>query len=779
MPTGPKRRRLLRSGGAALLSALALVLGPASAAQASGPPIVGAAWTLAVLNESARLDAEINPNGLATAFHFDYITEAAYEANVAQAKAPFTGAAKLPSVNDVNVGGGSSMLTTAPQLLAGLPPSTAYRYRLVAHNSAGTTAGTAHSFATQASGGPLLADSRGWELVSPIDKNGGEVAQPGQIAAGGVLQAASQGGQVTYSSSASFAGGQGAPPASQYIASRNAGGWATQNITAPVFSGSFQLSDEGVPFQLFSGDLSLALLLNGDHCRGEAEGCAVANPPLAGTDAPEGYQDYYRRDNTSGAFTALLGAANAGFLTPEPKTFDLRLAGATPDLGHAVLSSCAALAPNATEVALGEGCDPAQQNLYEWSGAGLSLLNIMPSESQGTPGAALAAQSGAISEDGGRVYFTDSGNLYLREGSTTKEVAPAASFQTATANGATAFYLKADEHLYRYQSAGAGTSTDITPSGEVKGVLGASASGDTVYYQDGSALKRWHSGATTTLAAGAGAALGSDWPPSTGTARVSADGTKLLFLSKAQLTEYDNTDLDTKAADAEVFLYDSGAASPLTCVSCNPTGERPLGPSSVSGAIANGTAPGSTDTYKPRSLSADGGRVFFDSRDALALTDTNLDRASGASVQDAYEWEAQGEGSCAKAGGCVSLLSSGRDAGSSTFIDAAADGADAFFLTAASLIPADPGSVDLYDARAGGGFPEPPPPLPCEGDACQSLPSEPIDPTLDTLLSGPGNPPVRYPGVHCRKGFVKHRGECVKKEKKKHHKKHGHKRRAK
>ena len=32
----------------------------------------------------------------------------------------------------------------------------------------------------------------------------------------------------------------------------------------------------------------------------------------------------------------------------------------------------------------------------------------------------------------------------------------------------------------------------------------------------------------------------------------------------------------------------------------------------------------------------------------------------------------------------------------------------------------------------------------CQGDSCQVLPSQPIDPTLTTLLAGPGNPKVRY-----------------------------------
>jgi len=247
-----------------------------------------------------------------------------------------------------------------------------------------------------------------------------------------------------------------------------------------------------------------------------------------------------------------------------------------------------------------------------------------------------------------------------------------------------------------------------------------------------------------------------------GTARVFADGTKLLFVSEARLTGFDNTDLNTGKADSEAYLYDASAAS-LTCVSCNPTNERPIGAATIPGAIANGTAPGSTQAYKPRALSANGRRVFFDSADALAPTDTN------SATPDAYQWEAQGEGSCTRPGGCISLISSGRSAGGGTFIDASADGSDAFFITDDSLVGADPGSLDLYDARVGGGFGEPSPPIPCEGDACQVLPPEPLDPTLTTLLSGRGNPPVRYANLNrtkkpkrCPQGSLKRKGHCAK-----------------
>ena len=67
------------------------------------------------------------------------------------------------------------------------------------------------------------------------------------------------------------------------------------NVSPPLFGGTYDIKDKGAPYQLFSGGLERGLLLNGEHCRDGADGCAVANPPLAGTDAPAGYQNYYMR----------------------------------------------------------------------------------------------------------------------------------------------------------------------------------------------------------------------------------------------------------------------------------------------------------------------------------------------------------------------------------------------------------------------------------------------------------------------------------------------------
>jgi hypothetical protein len=601
-----------------------------------------------------------------------------------------------------------------------------------------------------------LLDSRSWEMVSPVEKNGGEVQGFGGNFGGDVLQAAADGESATFSSASSFsAEALGAPVASQYLARRTAGGWATEDITLPTVSGAYGGSPAGVPYRLFSTDLARALILNGSDCF-ESESCP---------------RRYSLRQSAGGA------------LSLSPEATGLRFAGASPDLRHVVFSTCRALTPDASEVPDGKGgCEASATNLYEWGDGELALINLPPGESDGTPFASLPVQSGAVSEDGSRTYWTlPGGPLYLREGGVTRQLDEALSgeFQTATPDGAFAFFVK-DEHLYRYDAAsGKSTYFFLAPggvgagSGGLLGLLGVSGDGTYVYYVGANGSLYLRHGETETLVATA--IDPGNYPPATGTARVSPDGTRLAFLSKAPLTGYDNTDRNTGEPDSEVFLYDAtanGGAGKLSCVSCNAEGVAPIGPSSIPGAIVNGAGPDGTQAYKPRALTDGGRRIFFDSRDALVIQDTNND-------DDVYEWEAQGAGSCAQAGGCLELISSGRSEDGASFIDASEDGRDAFFLTDGSLVSTDPGAVDLYDARAGGGFPEPPKPIPCEGDACQPLPSPPEDPTPGTLVATEGNPPVRFPPKTCPKGKrpVKRHGKtsCVAmhKGKKLHHKRGG------
>ncbi|HEX8689877.1 MAG TPA: hypothetical protein VF729_06510, partial [Solirubrobacterales bacterium] len=262
--------------------------------------------------------------------------------------------------------------------------------------------------------------------------------------------------------------------------------------------------------------------------------------------------------------------------------------------------------------------------------------------------------------------------------------------------------------------------------------------------------------------------------------RASADGSALAFNSRAPLTDFDNTEPASGKPAVEVYRYDAQAGE-LACVSCNPSGARPRGrelreaytrpaedhPTKVIAAawIRGWEHP----LHASRLLSADGERLFFNARDALLPRDTN-------GADDVYQWEAPGSGSCSTAspsyfpqsGGCLDLISSGKSPTNSEFMEASPDGADVFFTTEAGLLPQDPGSVDLYDARVGGGFPQPVPAPQCAGEACQVAPPPPDDPTpASASFRGPGDPaPVKARGRRCPKGkrAVRRNGSrrCVK-----------------
>ncbi len=667
--------RRLTTAAATVVAAVAFVAPGARAAEA---PAVLDSWATNVSAAAVDLHGLANPGGSAATARFEYLTAMAYEANLdaVPPRDPFAGATKLPLAG-VALGSGEAAVAVSRHIGA-LAPSTSYRYRLGV-TAASAVLGPAHSFTTTENA-PVFAlpDNRGWEMVSPVDKNGGEIQAPGEIFGGGVAQSATDGTAVTFSSRSSFGDAAAASSASQYISRRGAGGWATENVTTPALAGAFGAQPDGVPYRLFAPDLSRGLVASPERCASEP--------------CPRGF---------------VLRQSAGGAVATSSKAGDMSFAGANSDLTQVVLASGG--------------------NLYRWSGGAQIAVNLLPGETTPTPGAELAAPSGAVSSDGSRIYFSLGGNLYLRDGSQTLQVdeslAGGGVFVTATADGSLAFFTK-EGHLYRY--AAGGTPVDLTPAGEVEGVLGISPDGSYLYYSTAAGLFLRRGAGTTKVAADADA---SDYPPATGTSRVAANG-NLAFLSSQPLTDADT------GGFAQVYLYAPGTDT-LTCASCNPSGARPGGPATIPGAVANG----STSIYKPRSLAADGRRLFFETREALFPLDTNNDL-------DVYQWEADGTGSCAKPGGCIDLVSSGQAAEGARFLDAGADGSDVFFLTDGSLVPSDPAGADVYDARVGGGFPVPVAPIACVADACQPIPGEPEDPTPGTAFYRPeGNPALRWPGA--------------------------------
>jgi hypothetical protein len=216
-----------------------------------------------------------------------------------------------------------------------------------------------------------------------------------------------------------------------------------------------------------------------------------------------------------------------------------------------------------------------------------------------------------------------------------------------------------------------------------------------------------------------------------------AGGARLAFISQESLTGYDNQQaapgdcekenpspfINEGGKCREVYVYDTETGAPV-CVSCDPSGARPVGPSSL--AIGRYGVEGGASNYRPHDLLADGS-LFFDSPDALVA------HGSGG-VGTVYEYE----------DGHVHPISDPAGRYESFFLDATPDGANVFFAAADQLVPQDKSTnVVVYDAREGGGLPLTAAPSPCTTtESCKppaSSQPEIYGPGGTATFSGPGN----------------------------------------
>jgi len=653
-----------------------------------------------------------------------------------------------------------------------------------------------------------LPDCRVYEMVSPVNNEDGDVYVPATGPHGDAIfsarpfRASADGDAVAYvgdpSSEGNGAIGEGV--GNSYLAMRApTGGWTSHDIQPPGLTYA--------RYEAFSSDLSLGILNSSET--------------LPGTGVPEelaGYDVLYSRTDSNGAYRPLFttkppnrlpgtngalgqfGTAYSGSGGASPLLYAGANSGTStvPAFSHTLFEANDALTASAV--------DPGDEanNLYDSVNGHLTLINALPS---GAPEPNENATFGApregsyfdpsdfshdISADGSRIFWSslNSGgqleDLYVREnGTETVLISEGGRFWTANGEGTEAFFTKGD--LYEWHEVdGAATTADLTPGVEVQGVLGASENGEYVYYVDASDdLDLWHNGVTTfiaTLSPGdnnnkvieEGVAQSGDWKPGLGqrTAEVTLDGRAVVFMSSQSLTGYSNEGLE------EVYVYDADA-SRLFCASCDPSGAPPsiAGASHTNGYLGNAaflplsfSYDESMNTYQPRWINEEGSRVFFDSAEPLVAQDSN-------GVQDVYEWERDGTGSCQTAEGCVYLLSGGTSTDISALVDASANGDDVFLVTRAPLVPQDRNEDDeLYDARVYGVQPLVLPA--CTETGCQGVPSAPppfaTPPSVTFRGVGNFEPPPLAAAVKpkpkskpakCKKDFVKKKGKCEKNKK--------------
>jgi hypothetical protein len=222
------------------------------------PPSVVSTTATDITGTSADLQAQINPNSFDTHYHFEYLTEAEYQAN----GETFSGAQTTPETGL----GSAAVPQTAQAHIGRLAPDTAYRFRVVAENENGetTSAEPAPGFATFPIFPPGLPDGRAYEMVSPPQKVG-EVFPPFQdgfcseclpgISAGMMPMQSTPNGEAVVYEGQPFSAGLASGP-NEYLSRRSqSSGWGWQSLSSPLFA-----SGVGQGFEAFSADLSRGVL---------------------------------------------------------------------------------------------------------------------------------------------------------------------------------------------------------------------------------------------------------------------------------------------------------------------------------------------------------------------------------------------------------------------------------------------------------------------------------------------------------------------------------------
>jgi hypothetical protein len=700
------------------------------------PPAIVSQYAFSVGSSEAQLRAQINPRFWKdTTYYVEYGVQPC-SAGGCQLSSAAPGTRLTTRV-------AKSPLTTSSVYLKGLEPGRTYYYRFVAQSGgshgepvrgAGGTVGVDGaegtfitfrpvrpntSCANQTVRSPFsaaLPDCRAFEMVTPVEKNSGDIAPLGSQQNGeprGLNQSSPSGSRLTFASATAFGEAQSAPGNSQFISTRGSAGWTTVSISPPqqypVGDGAFQTFAQ---YRYFSPDL----------CNGWF--VSHGDPPLT-PDAVELAPNIYRRDTcgTEGyeAVTTVapphseIGKSGVNVYY----TTGLALQGVSADRNTVAYVAPDNLTTDAPD-------DPLHYPQLYVSGEGhLRFACVLPSGEPiaATAGCVAGTEFGgratlgqanllhALSADGDRLYWviqhegvqSQRRGLFLRVNPTKKQSAVSggacteptkactlpvsgtvtsdpkaetAIFNTASEDGRRAFFevVKGPERwLYEYDAT---TRSSRLIARGARGVMGASDDGSRLYFLSSETLAAGSVQGEPNLylyesAAGGpgsytfiGALLEPEVTqgfapaaaiPDERVSRVTADGLHAVFATTANPTGYDNADATSGHSDMEVYIY--GAESDdLSCVSCNPSGSRPrghrYGADKRTIDIASKIPGWHSELYPNRVMTEDGSQVFFESEDALALADSN-------GARDVYEWERPGAGDCTEESSAFSRVNRG------------------------------------------------------------------------------------------------------------------------
>jgi hypothetical protein len=677
-----------------------------------------------------------------------------------------------------------SAQVTAP--LTSLSPGTTYRFSLTATNEKGSevkegtfTTYADASFAASCANESLrvgfsssLPDCRAYELVTPADTNGRPVRGGGYPAgypfstplsspAGSAITFMTEGGALPgMEGTGSFLG-------DRYRATRAVAGWFT------VSSGPSGAESETPSFNGTSPDQGYGFWT--------AEGRGSAT--LGGFPNKTTYLEY------PDGHSEMVGIGSLGF---DQNAEGVQL---TENASHVVFQT-----KNRPDGSLAQQLEPnappeGTAAVYDRSAGGPTrVVSLLPGGV--TPQAGEDALFVGASADGAGIAFEIGGTLYLRvRNEETYEIGENLTFAGVSEGGRRVFYVQGGnllaydtetEEAVPFTATGNATVVNVAPDGSrayfvsptkitgagenPNGALPKAGKQNLYLSEEGQVrfvaivtqadvegeavegaghaygLGLW----TTEAEAGKQAAKDSS--------RLNPSGTVLLFQSRADL------DGSGTGGSPQVYRYDS-AGSRLHCVSCVPAGASEGGGANLEtfGAVSTATPPFGARVLVPN-LAPDGRRAIFESKEALVSTDNDH-------VQDVYEWEEEGVGSCTRSGGCVYLISSGHSTSDNYLYAMSRSGDDVFFVTSDILVTGDNDTKSIYDARMGGGFPSEAEGA-CRGEGCRTEVAGPE-------LKQPKSAARKAHRKPCPKGKrkIKRKGKvrCVKKHRHlgHHHRKHG------
>jgi hypothetical protein len=469
----------------------------------------------------------------------------------------------------------------------------------------------------------------------------------------------------------------------------------------------------------------------------------------------------------------------------EANDWGLFLTGAASDGSRAFFVTTAKLA---TAAGTPQDTHETSNEIYERAGGHTYLVGVLPDGSVPVCGAEVGQgvsstlsdehySYGAIAPSGRNVVFTTPGphaiaakspcneaGLFLRDvanGTTVPLPGGAYGGRAGTGAGEEEKIFTLAGEIFEYH-VGTGQTTEIG----VGDLLAYSADGSRVFYlvEGGSnpgiymydngvtkLIPRTEAGGYRIGAAGTGGGLILNEEP-TGYANthnmpvVTPDGTHLMFIDTAKLTEYENE------GHHEAYLYDAETET-VTCLSCNPNlnGAPLQGQAQLIDEFSTDIGEQQYQTPSPPFISDEGSRAVFETTEALVPQDTN-------GIEDVYEWELVETNGCTASShfyssvdkGCVYLLSSGTGVGvpsnkgivdGTHLVGASENLNDVYMQASDSLLPGADSASKLYDVRIDGGFPYKPPAFGCEPGQCRTEAGSPASPEAPSSagFAGSGN----------------------------------------